>query len=102
MKTVHPLSQRHLAEMGEQEVTSFLTYLAVNRNVSASTQNQALAPILFLCKEVLKQPIPWGLRSPLDSLAHLQPTLIDTRFRVRLRALFIRQAGRHVRHVLAS
>jgi integron integrase len=45
--------------MGEQEVTSFLTYLAVNRHVSASTQNQALAALLFLYKEVLKQPLDW-------------------------------------------
>jgi integron integrase len=45
--------------MGEQEVTSFLSHLAVNRKVSASTQNQAMAAILFLYKEVLKQPLAW-------------------------------------------
>jgi len=36
-----------------------LTYLAVDRNVSASTQNQALAAILFLYKEVLAIELPW-------------------------------------------
>ncbi len=39
--------------MGEAEVGEFLTYLAVERNVAASTQNQALSAILFLYKVVL-------------------------------------------------
>ncbi|MEW6208255.1 MAG: integron integrase [Acidobacteriota bacterium] len=52
-------NKRHPAEMGEKEVTQFLTHLAVNRNVAASTQNQALSAILFLYKHVLKQPLPW-------------------------------------------
>lgn len=37
----------------------FLSHLAVAGNVAASTQNQALAAILFLYKEVLGQPLPW-------------------------------------------
>ena len=41
------------------EVTAFLTHLAVERNVAASTQNQAKAAILFLYKEVLQQDLPW-------------------------------------------
>ena len=52
-------NKRHPAEMGELEVTSFLSHLAVNRRVSASTQNQAMAAILFLYKEVLRQPLDW-------------------------------------------
>jgi integrase-like protein len=48
-------NKRHPAEMGEQEVTAFLSHLAVSRNVSSSMQNQALAAILFLYKEVLKR-----------------------------------------------
>lgn len=39
---------RHPKEMGATEVEAFLTHLAVNQNVSASTQNQALAALLFL------------------------------------------------------
>ena len=35
----------------------FLTHLAVERNVAASTQNQAPAPVLFLCEHVLEQPL---------------------------------------------
>jgi integron integrase len=46
---------RHPAELGSDEVNRFLTYLAVERNVAASTQNQALSAILFLFKKVLKQ-----------------------------------------------
>jgi integrase len=41
-------------EMGEREVGEFLTYLAVDRKVSASTQNQALNTLVFLYKKVLK------------------------------------------------
>lgn len=50
---------RHPAELGAAEVTAFLSYLAVNRKVAASTQNQALAAILFLYRHVLKQDLPW-------------------------------------------
>ena len=39
------------------EIESFLTHLAVERNVALSTQNQALHAILFLYREVLGQPI---------------------------------------------
>jgi len=48
---------RHPLEMGEAEVGEFLTYLAVERNVGASTQNQALSAILFLYKVVLDRPL---------------------------------------------
>ena len=51
--------KRHPRDMGEQEITAFLTHLAVDKNVAASTQNQALAAILFLYKEVLKQELDW-------------------------------------------
>ncbi|CAN1209170.1 Integrase [Tumidithrix helvetica PCC 7403] len=48
---------RHPSEMGGAEVNSFLTYLAVEENVAASTQNQALCAILFLYKHVLQQEL---------------------------------------------
>lgn len=50
---------RHPREMGATEVEAFLTYLAVERKVSASTQNQALSAILFLYREILKVELPW-------------------------------------------
>jgi integron integrase len=51
--------KRHPSDMAELEVTEFLTYLARDQNVAASTQNQALSALLFLYKEVLKQEIGW-------------------------------------------
>src|SRR6267378_1356533 len=51
--------KRHPREMAEAEVTQFLTYLAREGRVAASTQNQALSALLFLYKEVLKQEIGW-------------------------------------------
>lgn len=52
-------AKRHPREMGEREVTAFLTYLAVDKNVAASTQNQALAAILFLYQKVLEMKLDW-------------------------------------------
>jgi len=43
----------HPAQMGACEISQFLTWLAVQRRVSASTQNQALSAVLFLYKEVM-------------------------------------------------
>ena len=45
--------KRHPAKMGEKEITAFLTHLAVNRKVAASTQNQALSAIVFLYREII-------------------------------------------------
>ncbi len=50
---------KHPAEMGAAELEAFLTHLAVVRNVAASTQNQALAALLFLYREVLRVDLPW-------------------------------------------
>ncbi len=51
--------KRHPREMGVVEVEAFLTHLAVERNVSASTQNQAKSALLYLYKEVLEIELPW-------------------------------------------
>ena len=45
--------KRHPQDMGAAEVQAFLSHLAVARNVSASTQNQAKATLLFLYRQVL-------------------------------------------------
>src|SRR5881409_3748448 len=50
---------RHPRELGPSDVTRFLSSLAVDANVSASTQNQALAAIVFLYREVLNMPVGW-------------------------------------------
>lgn len=57
--------RRHPAELGQGEVERFLNHLAIRREVAASTQNQALAAILFLYKRVLGIKLPW-----LDGITH--------------------------------
>jgi integron integrase len=51
--------KRHPAELGAPELEAFLTHLAVEGQVSASTQNQARSALLFLYKEVLGVELPW-------------------------------------------
>jgi integron integrase len=51
--------KRHPRDLGEKEVSAFLTHLARDGQVAASTQNQALSALLFLYKGVLKQEIGW-------------------------------------------
>ena len=58
---------RHPRELGAPEVEAFLTHLAVQRHVSASTHKQALCAILFLYREVLTADMPW-----LDNLGRPQ------------------------------
>ncbi len=57
--------KQHPRELGADDVTAFLNHLVSERHVAASTQNQALAALLFLYKEVLAQPLPW-----LDGIEH--------------------------------
>ncbi len=52
-------NNRHPRDLGAPEVESFLTHLAVDARVSASTQNQALAALLFLYRDVLEANLPW-------------------------------------------
>jgi hypothetical protein len=61
----------HSQEMGVKEIEAFLTFLAVQEQVSASTQNQTLAALLFLYRSVLNYTHVLnrggrGVRSPLD------------------------------------
>jgi len=58
---------RHPCEMGVQEVQQFLTHLAVEDHVAASTQSQALSAMLFLYQQVLKQDIGW-MDAEIDAL----------------------------------
>lgn len=59
-------AMRHPRDMGASEVEAFLTHLATDRKVSASTHNQALSAILFLYREVLAIELPWlnGINRP--------------------------------------
>ena len=51
--------RRHPATLGAAEIEAFLSHLAIDRKVSASTQNQALSAILFLYQKVLELELPW-------------------------------------------
>jgi integron integrase len=61
--------KRHPREMGATEVEAFLSDLAVNGRVAASTQNQALSALLFLYREVLEIALPW-----LDNITRAKPS----------------------------
>lgn len=61
--------KRHPREMGAPEVEAFLSDLAVNGRVAASTQNQALSALLFLYREVLEIALPW-----LDNITRAKPS----------------------------
>lgn len=52
-------NKRHPKDMGAAEVEAFLSHLATHRHVAASTQNQALAAILMLYRDVLNIELPW-------------------------------------------
>ncbi len=56
--------KQHPKDLGVKDIEAFLTYLAVEQNVAASTQNQALCALLFLYRHVLKQP----LEEPIEAM----------------------------------
>lgn len=51
--------RRHPRELGASEVAAFLTHLATEREVAASTHQQALSALLFLYRDVLGLELPW-------------------------------------------
>ena len=63
-------NKRHPLEMGEKEISEFLTYLAVEENVAASTQNQALSALLLLYREVLRKDRDLPLELVMDLTLH--------------------------------
>ena len=60
---IHFHGLRHPNEIGAPEVEAFLTHLVVLGNVATSTQNQVLAALLFLYREVLNVELPWWTAS---------------------------------------
>lgn len=69
--------KRHPQEMGAKEVEAFLTHLAVESNVSASTQNQARSALLFLYKHVLGVDLPWLANVEQAKKPRRLPTVLD-------------------------
>lgn len=66
--------KRHPAEMGVPEIQAYITYLATDQQVAASTQNQALSAILFLYRHVLLREIEF----PTDVLRAKKPNRLPT------------------------
>ena len=67
--------------MGKKEIDAFLSHLAINRNVSASTQRQALNAIIFLYRHVLDMPID-GLIEPVKAKKYRRPPVVMTQSEV--------------------
>jgi len=66
--------KRHPEEMGRDEIEAFLTHLAVEENVAASTQNQAFSALLFLYRDVLHHEPDF----PIDALRAIKPKHLPT------------------------
>jgi site-specific recombinase XerD len=66
--------KRHPKDMGSADIEAFLTHLAVQQKVAASTQNQALSALLFLYRDVLRQP----LDGPIDAIRARKPKRLPT------------------------
>lgn len=73
---------RHPSALGATDVERFLSMLAEERHVSASTQNQALSALLFLYREVLAEPLPWMKSVVRAKVSQRLPTVL-TRDEVR-------------------
>lgn len=89
--------KRHPSELGADEIRAFLSHLAVNGNVAASTQNQALAALLFLYRQVLGVDLP-----PIeDAVRAKKPARLPTVFtRAEVQAVLAELDGVH--HLVAG
>ena len=67
-------NKRHPNEMAGAEIEAFLTHLAVQQQVAASTHNQALSAWLFLSRDVLKTPLDF----PIDAIRAKKPKRLPT------------------------
>ncbi|MFN8067136.1 MAG: integron integrase [Vicinamibacterales bacterium] len=103
--------KRHPREMGAPQMAAFVTALAVDRHVAASTQNQALSGVLFLYRDVLRMPIghvalPLRARTPVRVPVVLTPrevrAVIDALVGVpRLVTMLLYGAGLRLQECLA-
>ena len=99
-KALHPCNpgssmfhgKRHPDAMGKAEVERFLTHLAVERNVAASTQNQALSAIVFPYKEVLGRELEWLYNVERAKRPARVPVVLTE---AEVRALLAQMDGRH-------
>lgn len=69
--------KKHPKEMGEPEVEAFLTWLAVERNVAKSTQNQAFNALIFLYREIFKIPLEGRINAVRSSKQQRLPVVMS-------------------------
>lgn len=69
--------KKHPKDMGKFEIERFLSHLAVNRDVAASTQNQAFNAIMFLYKKVLGMEMDLDIRAKRTSKRKTLPTVLS-------------------------
>jgi integron integrase len=70
-------NKRHPKEMGKGEIEAFLTHLAVQRRVAASTQNQALCALIFLYRYVLQQEVDLSIDAVRAKQSRYLPTVLS-------------------------
>jgi len=75
-------SKKHPRDMGKPEIDAYLSHLATEQKVSASTQRQALNAIIFLYRHVLDQPIE-GQIEPTRAKRHPRPPVVMTKSEVK-------------------
>ena len=75
-------NQKHPKDMGKTEIEAFLSHLATNRKVAASTQRQALNALIFLYKHVLDKPIGDNI-APVKAKKRRRPPVVMTKTEVR-------------------
>ena len=71
-------AKKHPRDMGKTEIDTYLSHLATDRKVSASTQRQALNAIIFLYRHVLDQPIEEQIE-PTKAKRHTRPPMVMTK-----------------------
>ena len=92
-------NKRHPREMGAAEIEAFLTYLAVDQNVAASTQNQALSALIFLYRQVLKQDMAGSIDSVRAKRPKRLPTVLTKEETLRVIGFLLREHLQHIRHI---
>ena len=72
--TCSSITKRHPHEVASADIAAFLTHVAVQQNVAASTQNQALSALLFLSRDAHKTPLDFSL----DAVRAKKPKRLPT------------------------
>ncbi len=93
---------RHPAEMGRTEVEAYLSYLATERRVTSSTQNQALSALLFLCRHVVQVDLGDVNAARAARSRRLPTVLTQSEVRCNLEELFTGNGARGAYALMAA